>query len=352
MSNLNMNASVPIADAAPCRRRCVWLRRIGRWLVWGCLGLATVWAVAALCFDVRVPWLRVPLAAAYGLSVVATWIWVRRPWKAWATAAAFALVLSWWLSLQPSNDRAWVPDRAVLPYADIEGSSIKVHNIRNCDYRTETDYTVRHYDRTFDLDALRTVDLYVVHWGSPWIAHTMISFGFEDGGQLCFSIETRNEMNETYSALAGFFRQFEITYVVADERDVVRLRTNCRQGEDVYLYRTRMQPDRARALLLDYLRRVSALSKSPAWYNVVTDNCTSNIRLHNDAASGRSSTFDWRMLINGKVDEMIYERGGFASGLPFEQLKPRVRINERAKAADQDAAFSKRIRDGLPGFQP
>jgi len=345
-----LDASIPIVDTATARSGFVWVRRAAGFFLWCCLGLATVWAVAALYFDFRVLWLRVPLAAVYGLGLLAVWFRVRRPWKDIVTLIFFAVVLAWWLSLQPSNDRDWLPNQALLPHAVIENDKVIIHNIRNCDYRTETDYTVRHYDKTFDLGALRTVDLFVVYWGSPWIAHTMVSFGFEPGEQLCFSIETRNEVNESYSALKGFFRQFEITYVIADERDVVRLRTNYRKGENVHLYRTGMKPERARSLLLDYLRRANALSRRPEWYNAVTDNCTTNVRLHSDASRGRRSPFDWRILLNGKADEMIYERGGFVGDLPFTELKSQVLINERAKTADQDAEFSKRIRKGLPGF--
>ena len=152
-------------------------------LIWVCLGLVTLWPTAALYFDVRIVWLRLPLAAAYASGILAVWIWVRRPWKAVATGAGFAIVLAWWFSLQPSNNRDWLPDVAVLPYADIIGNQVSLHNIRNCSYRTETDYDVRHYDKTFDLDKLRTTDLYLVYWGSPNIAHTMVSFGF-DGGAL------------------------------------------------------------------------------------------------------------------------------------------------------------------------
>ena len=347
-----MEATIPIEGIAPPRRGFLWLRRLGKALMWCGLGLVSVWAIAALYNDFRVVWLRVPLAVIYALGLLAVWMWVRRPLKAIVTALAFVVVLGWWLSLQPSNDRNWRPDRAVLPWADISDTQVVVHNVRNCDYRTEKDYTVQHYDKTFDLDALRAVDFFVVHWGSPWIAHTMVSFDFGEGGQLCVSIETRNEANESYSAIKGFFRQFEITYVIADERDVVRLRTNYRKSEDVYLYRTRMKPERARTLLLDYLRRANALAQRPEWYNAATDNCTTGVRVHANAAAGRRGPFDWRILINGKVDEMIWERGGFASDLPFAELKPRVLINERARAADLDADFSKRIRDGVPGFNP
>ena len=225
----------------------------------GLLALLTFWAAAALYFDVRIFWLRVPLAVIYGLGMLVVWVRVRRPWKAIITAAGFVLVLGWWLSLKPSNDRDWQPDVAVLPYADIAGNQVTIHNIRNCDYHTETNFDVHYYDRTFDLDALRTVDLYLVTWGSPNIAHTMVSFGFTNGDYVCFSIETRKQKGQDYSAVKGLFRQFELTYIVADERDLVRLRTNYRQGEEACLYRLRMTPAQGRTLFLDYLRRVNEL---------------------------------------------------------------------------------------------
>src|SRR5262245_41584103 len=162
----------------------------------------TLWAAAALYFDVRVRWLRLPLAAGYALLVWAVWIFIWRRWLAVGlTAGGFALVLAWWFTLQPSNERDWQPDVAVLPYADFSDYRVTLHNIRNCEYRTETDFDVRHYDRTFDLDRIRTVDLYLIYWGSPHIAHTMVSFGFEGGDYICLSIETRKEKGESYSAV-------------------------------------------------------------------------------------------------------------------------------------------------------
>jgi hypothetical protein len=151
------------------------------------------------------------------VTLLAVWIFVKRRWlAAGLTAGGFALVLAWWFTLQPSNERDWQPDVAVLAYADIEGNKVTVHNIRNCDYRTEIDFDVRHYDKTYELDRIRTADLYMVYWGSPHMAHTIISFGFEGGDYVCFSIETRKEKGENYSAVKGLFRQFELVYVAAD----------------------------------------------------------------------------------------------------------------------------------------
>ena len=313
--------------------------------------LLNLWAVAALYFDGG-KGLNILFLCIYTLGVIEIWIAVkRRPIACALTVGCFAVVLTWWLLLPPSNTRNWQKDVAVLPYADIEGNRITVHNIRNCDYRTETDFDVRHYDKTFDLDKLGTVDLYLVYWGSPNIAHTMVSFGFDGGDYLCISIETRKQMGESYSAIKGFFRQFELTYVVADERDLVRLRTNYRQGEDAYLYRIQATPERVRALFLVYIERLNSLYRRPQWYNALTSNCTTNIRFHTKAMGNRAP-FDWRIIVNGHGDEMLYERRRINTSLPFAELKQRCLINPRAKSADKAENFSRLIREGVPGITP
>lgn len=345
--NDRTGATQPVA--VPPRFR--WLRRLVVSVLFFLLLLASLWAAAALRIDVRVSWLQTPLAVAYLVAVLAVWIFVKGVWrKLGATALGFALVLGWWLMLQPSNDRDWQPDLAVLPSADFKGSEITLHNIRNCDYRTETDFDVRHYNKTFKLDKIQSADLWMVYWGSPSMAHTMVSFGFEGGDYVCFSVETRKEKGEGYSAVKGLFRQFELIYVVADERDVVRLRTNYRKGEDAYLYRLRGSPEKVRTLFLDYVRRVNDLHQRPEWYSALTHNCTTSIRTQR--ASSDRAPWDWRMLVNGYGDEMLYERGAIATNLPFAEMKPRCLVNERARAADKAADFSQRIRQGVPGIAP
>jgi hypothetical protein len=230
----------------PVNKSNGWFRRVFRWVAVLVLGfvllLITLWAAAALYFDVRISWLSRALAVAYLSGVAAIWIFLpvraaaspQRPiprgaFKPGITIGGFLLVLSWWLCLQPSNVRDWQPDVAVMSRADFAGNQLTIHDIRNCDYRSETDYDVRHYDKTFNLDELRTVDLFLVTWGSPHIAHTMVSFGFE-GGEL-WRLIRRARKKASYSALKGFFRQFELIYVIADERDVVRLRRTIDQAK-------------------------------------------------------------------------------------------------------------------------
>ena len=242
----------------------------------------------------------------------------------------FAVLLGWWFSLHPSNDRDWQPNVAQLPSAEIHGDTLVVHNLRNFDYRSETDFTPRWETRRYDLSKLRGLDLHVIYWGSPSIAHTILSWEFDDGQRLAASIETRTEMGESYSAVRGFFRQFELYYVLADERDVIGLRTNHRH-EDVYLYRLRTPPARARALLLDYLQTVNRLANKPKWYNAFSHNCTTTIRLHAGNAMG-TIPLDWRWLANGYLDQLLYEKGVINRDRPFAELKSLSYINPSAKA--------------------
>jgi hypothetical protein len=347
-----MNKTSSPSESQSSRR--AWLR--GSLRVLGLLALGgvllppTLWAAAALCYDVRVSWLRAPLAGLYLLGVLAIWVLFKRRFAVGLTLGGFALVVAWWFTLQPSNDRDWQPDLGVLPFAEINGSQVTLHNIRNCDYRTETNFDVRYYNKAFDLDKLRSADLHMVYWGSPHMAHTMVSFGFEGGDYVCFSIETRKEKGEGYSAVKGLFRQFELIYVVGDERDLVRLRTNYRKGEDAYLYRLRASPKQVRAFFLAYLRRVNELHRRPEWYSALTQNCTTSIRTQR-AASDRPP-WDWRMLVNGHGDEMLYEPGAIATNLPFAEMKRRCLVNDRARAADKAGDFSQQIRLGVPGITP
>lgn len=324
----------------------------GRIIGWIFLGLLlllmTGWGVMAIWYSNLPPSLRLWVAGAFGAISLLLPLLVRpRRRGVIASACLFALVVVWWLTIPPSNNRDWQPDVAVLPRATIAGNMVTIHNIRNCDYRSETDYSCRSYDRTFDLAKLKSVDLFLVYWGSPYIAHTMLSFGFKGQGQVCFSIETRKEKGEQYSAIKGFFKQYELTYVVADERDVVRLRSNYRK-EDVYLYQLKAEPELIRKVFLDYLREVNRIHDRAQWYNALTSNCTTNIRGHT-APYVRNAKFDWRIIVNGFIDEMIYERGTVNTSLPFAELKKRSYINTRAQQADRDFDFSRRIREGLPG---
>ncbi len=310
---------------------------------------AVAWAVLALWFDG--PHSRL-LAATIAIGLAVTCILsaaLVRPFLRGLVVALLpvVVVVLWWTSIPPSNFRDWTPDVARTARATFDGSHVTIENVRDFKYRSEFDYDPRWETRTYDLDRIRGVDLFLSFWGPTEIAHTIASWEFDDGQYLAISIETRKERGESYSALRGFFRQYELYYVVADERDLIGLRTNYR-GEQVYLYRIRIPAAQARALLVDYLNQVDRLAEQPQWYNALTQNCTTTIRGHarNAGAGGR---LDWRLLANGHVDELLYERNQIDTDLPFDTLKSRSNITERAKAAGDSTDFSARIRQGLPG---
>jgi hypothetical protein len=328
-----------------------WLKGFGKIFFRICLLAMAGWATVAILYSNLPDFLRPWIAGIFGIGSLVVLVGMYRDRRArLGFLTAFAVVLVWFLLIPPSNSRNWQPDVAVLPWAEIQGNKVTIHNIRNNDYRTETDYTVRHYDKTFDLAKLKSVDLSLVYWGSPYIAHTMFSFSFEGEGTVCISIETRKEVGEAYSTVKGFFRQYELTYVVADERDLIGLRTNYRVGEDVYLYRLNAPADIARKVFLDYLREVNSLKERPEWYNALTGNCTTSIRGHT-APYNPDARLDWRLIVNGYIDEMLYERKTVDTSMPFPELKKRSLINEKAKGMDKSPDFSQLIRVGLPGME-
>jgi hypothetical protein len=323
-------------------RLIVWI------LIWGAVLIAALWAAGALYFDFPIPALRAPAAIAFILTLLVAAIFLGgKSLKLAAVLVGFGAVLGWWLTLTPSNDRKWQPDVVETGWAEINGDDVTLHNVRNCDYRTETDYTPRWETRIVRLSQLSGLDLAITYWGSPYMAHPIASFQFADDLPICFSIETRKEVGENYSAVGGLYRQYELIYICADERDVIRLRTNYRHGEDVYLYHTLASPAQVQQRFLEYLNTLNSLHTKPRWYNAATTNCTTSIRSQHP--TNERVPWDWRILVNGKGDEMLYQRKLIVTdGLRFPELKQRSLINERARAADKEPDFSRLVREDLP----
>jgi len=293
---------------------------------------------------------RIVLAAIFGIvALVAAIALAVRRWR-WRAAGAywvaFFALLAWFFSLAPSNDRDWQADVATLPYATVAGDIVTMHNIRNFDYRSETDYTPAYYDKRFDVSKLTGVDIIAVYWMGPAVAHIFVSFEFAGSDHLAVSIETRKEKGEEYSTLKGFFRQYELYYVVADERDVIRLRTNYRKDppEDVYVYRAQGPLENGRRLFLDYVRKINSLKEKAEFYNTLTTNCTTNIWMHTLVNVGHLP-FSWKILASGYVPQYMYEAGRLDNSVPFAELQKRALVNPRAHGADKAQDFSRRIRE-------
>jgi len=316
--------------------------------------LATVWAsLAAYWSDIPGQTARTALAVVIVLAAALIFVVIRRRAVAYAVfLGALAIFSLWWAAIPASGVRDWQRDMAVLPFAQVHGDMVTVRNIRNFVYTTETDYTPAYYDKTFDLRALASVDLIAVYWMGDAIAHVMVSFGFGGKDHLCLSIETRREVGEDYSSIKGFFKQYELMYVVADERDLIRLRTTYRNPpEDVYIYRTRMAPEKARLLFLEYIKEINRLYEKPEFYNTLTTNCTTNVVRHLQAFGGKAR-YNWKILLSGYAPLYAYEQGALDDTVPFEALRAASHVNGKAATAGDSDDFSIRIREGLPGATP
>lgn len=260
--------------------------------------------------------------------------------------ATLALLLGWWLSLQPSNTREWADDVAQTTTAIRYGDVVTFSHVRNFDWRSDADYTPRWEQRQYDLGQLQSVDMLLSYWTGPAIAHTLVSFGFADGRQLVFSVEIRKERHEGFSEIGGFFKQFETSLIVADERDIVRVRTNIR-GEDVYLYRIDMPQEAMRELFLAYANHANQLAEKPRFYHTVTANCTTVVyEMVRKIIPGLP--MDYRLLLSGYLPEYLYGIGGLDKRFSLEALRQNGRITDKAKVADRDPDFSRLIRSNIP----
>jgi len=327
--------------ARPFRWLWIVIKRVGQFLLiaWGTLAI----------FYSNLPWSWVRNVVALAFALFSVWaLWVARGWKLKSLfAVVFGVVATWWICIPPSHHRPWRPEVAVMPRAVIDGDRVTFTGFRNFKYRSRNDFTMRYEEREFLISHLTSLDFFVSYFFEKGpVAHTFLSFNFDNALPLCISIETRPEVGEGFNPIASLFKQFELIYVVGDERDLVGVRTNYRK-EDVYFYHILIPPENARRLFLVYVDRINQLADHPEFYNLLSNNCTINmVRYANKA--GRIGRFDVRHLLNGFIDSYIYSAGLVDNTLPFDELRRRSRINGAAQAADDSPDFSQRIRASLP----
>jgi len=330
------------------------MKTLGKLLLAMVIVGTTLWSAGLLYYSPLLPggWRSAAAGSFVFLTILAFLLLPRRGRTAVGALAIFAFLVVAFLRIPASNNRDWQPEVAVTPYATFNGDLVTIHGVRNFAYRTETDFTPRWEERTYDLGKLDSADIIAVYWAGKPIAHVMVSFGFQGKDFLSVSIETRKEKGEEYSTLAGFFRQYELVYIVADERDVIRVRTTYRQPqEDVYIYRTRAPLRNVRRIFLDYVQTMNDMHKQARFYNTLTTNCTTSILMHT-RVNPESPPLSWKVLLSGYVPDYLYDLGGIDTTKPFAELEKLSHVNARAHAADKDAAFSQRIRAGLPQPQP
>ena len=286
-----------------------------------------------------------------GLGSLTLWqLWGgNKPWHA-LSIFSFTLLclLGWWSTIKPSNQRDWADDTAQVMQAHVDGNQVTLTHVRNFNWQNETKYDVRWETRQYDLSQLVSADLILSYWMGPQIAHTLVSFGFKDGSHVVFSLEIRKERHESFSAIGGFFRKFEAIMIAADERDIVRVRSNIR-GEQVYLYRLNVPQEDLRLMFLNYTNEANQLANKPMFYNTLTTNCTTIV--YNLAKRISSSLpLDYRLLLSGYLDEYAYDIHLLTPNFSIKTLQERGHINSRAIAANNDPEFSARIRQGVPSI--
>lgn len=316
--------------------------------------LSSIWALLAL-------WYQAPGGMPgrllccglwmLGLTACSYWLWVDQSW--WhgllGYLLLFILLLVWWSGIKPSHHRDWADDLAQITTGKVERNRVQLDNVRNFDWRSTTDYDIRWERREYDLRRLQSVDMITSYWGLPSIAHVLVSFGFADGEHVAFSVEIRREAHERFSELGGFFKQFELSIIASDERDVVRVRSNVR-GEDLWLYRINLSPADARELFRSFVSQANQLAEHPRFYHTVTGNCTTIVfSMMKQIVEGLP--LDHRLLLTGHLPAYVHEVGGMMPGRSLEELQRRGRITQQARDAGDDPAFSARIREGVPGWE-
>ena len=314
--------------------------------------LSAGWANLAIAYQLP-GYAAVRIGACLILNLIALAALVavvrHRHWRAVLIyAVALALLLAWSGSISASNDKNWAADVVHGITGIVDGDRLSVRNVRNFSWRTEAEYSERWEQRTYDLSKLRSLDLFFVYWTGPSIAHTIMSFGFDDGRYLDFSIELRRTQNDQYSALAGFFKTHELIYIGADERDLMTLRKV--RNENIQLYRLRTTPERTRALLVEYIKQANDLAAHPRFYNTITTNCTTAIFDMMRAVTS-SIPFDWRIILTGHLPSYLYEHGAVDTRISLEELRRRADVTSQVEAELSEAEFSSRLREGVPALR-
>lgn len=261
------------------------------------------------------------------------------------TLLIFILIFFFLISLKtPSNDRNWSPDQKVLSFANIDNNLIHIKNIRNFTYRNETDYDIFYYNKTFDIDKIKKV-YYIVEPFSSFegLAHTFLSFEFEDNNFVSISVEIRKEVGESFSPYKGILNKYELMYVIGDENDLIKLRTNYR-NDSVYLYPINTTKDKIKKMFISMINRTNDLHENPEFYNTIFSTCTTNILDHVNLIRDEKISYSKKIFFPGYSDKILFETKLIDSNLSFKEGKQYYLINDLALKYANDTNFSMKIR--------
>lgn len=268
----------------------------------------------------------------------------------------FLLSLLWYFSLPALQDREWNPEVAKVLTYQRQGNIVQLHNVRNFQWQADGSYIERWESRTINLNRIQGVNIITSYWMGPQISHTLVSFDIQDARPLTFSIEIRKEKNEEFSAIGGFFRQYELSLVASDEKDIVYTRSNVRH-EQVYFFPVNMPKTQMKALFEEYLRQADELREQAKWYNTLTSNCTTLVFDMVQAVSQQQLPMDYRLLASGYLPNYLYDLGALDQTWDLKTWYQRAHVNPRARQFDQfqyqdSENFSNLLRLGLPKPDP
>jgi hypothetical protein len=312
------------------------------------VALVAAWGAFALWYKAprRLALVSAVLWLAFAVACIGA-LWCGHPGTGIAVfAVAHGLLLVWWQNLRPSNNREWADDVAQTVGGKIDGSVVTLDKVRDFEWRSNTDYTPRWTTRSYDLARLSSLDMIVSYWDRPSIAHVLISFGFSEDEYVSFSVEIRRDKRQSFSEIGGFFKEFELVVIAAEERDIVRLRTNVRR-EQTYLFRLNIEPAVMRALFLAYVAEANTLVREPRFYHTIMGNCTTVLyRMLRRIV--RRLPFSYRVLLSGYMPEYFYSTGYLDQRYPLEELRVLGYVSERGRLADASPTYSRDIRRGIP----
>lgn len=312
--------------------------------------LAVIWASLALWYRLPFPGpIRGLASGVFALSCLASIMVsaLRRSARlALLVTVVLAAVLIWWSTIVPPRDADWSPDVSRQVTGHLVGDRLTLIDVRNFAWRTNEDFSEQWETREYDLAKLSSVDLFMSYWSGPLMAHMILSFGFEDGSHIAWSVEVRRRRGGAFSPIADLFKSNPLIIVAADERDVVGVRSNVRR-EDVQLYRMTLPRSSARQLLLAYVDDANKVANEPRWYNSITTNCTTAV-VSMMRAVGDAVPFDWRLYVNGYVPDYAYMRGALHTDNPMSEIRKAAHIDERAQKSGLTPDFSSAIRQGIP----
>ncbi len=258
------------------------------------------------------------------------------------TAIAFLLLVV--SRRRPTHNKNWRPEQSRLPSAKIKSNTIKIKDIRNFTFHSESNFDQSYYDKEFDLNQLVSLDyIHQPFHRMPLAAHTFLSFGFSNGDYISISFEARRKKGAGFSSIKGLLRYFGLIYIVADEKDILRLRA-LHHRDKIYIYPLKASPEKIQALFLDIIERINRIKEKPEFYNTLLSTCATNLVKHVNNIFYLNIAIGPKVLLPAFADRLIYKFGLVDTELSFKEARKKFLINKKIHKFADHPDFSRKIR--------